>query len=190
MQYARPNRRYRTVPPGLVHSATRCQVTVALGLCTADPPRHTEALTCVPAIVCINLGFNVPYTAMNNAYPAQACQMDTVLFGNHSNGAFFTKCKAPESLRSGSGSVQNSKFSGMWSLSVVGMRVWAEPEARGQLSWTKDKHSHQGFQTLCHVTEAGRVDSMSLSSRTTVSQTCARSNFPGEVLCTINSTSM
>ena len=96
----------------------------------------------------------------------------------------------PESLRSGSGSVQNSKFSGVWCLLVVGMGVWAELEARGQLSWTNNKHSHQGFQTLCHATEAGRVDSMSLSSRTTVSQTCARSNFPGEVLCTINSTSM
>uniref|UniRef100_A0A7S1FCP5 Uncharacterized protein n=1 Tax=Noctiluca scintillans TaxID=2966 RepID=A0A7S1FCP5_NOCSC len=49
-----------------------------------------QALTCVPAIVCINLGFNVPYNAMNNAYPAQACQMDTVVFGNQLNGAFFT----------------------------------------------------------------------------------------------------
>jgi len=49
-----------------------------------------QALTCVPAIVCVNLGFNVPYNAMNNAYPAQACQMDTVVFGKQLNGAFFT----------------------------------------------------------------------------------------------------
>jgi dipeptide/tripeptide permease len=49
-----------------------------------------KAFACVPAIVCINLGFNVPYNAMNNAYPAQACQMNTVVFGKQLNGAFFT----------------------------------------------------------------------------------------------------
>jgi len=49
-----------------------------------------QAFACVPAIVCINLGFNVPYNAMNNAYPAQACQMNTVVFGSQLNGAFFT----------------------------------------------------------------------------------------------------
>merc|ERR1712232_1210479 len=48
------------------------------------------ALACVPTIICINVGFNIPYNAMNNAYPAQACQMDTRLFGEQLNGAFFT----------------------------------------------------------------------------------------------------
>lgn len=48
------------------------------------------ALACVPTIVCINVGFNIPYNAMNNGYPAQACQMDTRLFGDQLNGAFFT----------------------------------------------------------------------------------------------------
>jgi len=48
------------------------------------------ALACVPTIVCINVGFNIPYNAMNNGYPAQACQMDTRLFGEQLNGAFFT----------------------------------------------------------------------------------------------------
>jgi len=49
------------------------------------------ALACIPTILCINVGFNIPYNAMNNAYPAQACQMDTRLFGGTQlNGAFFT----------------------------------------------------------------------------------------------------
>merc|ERR1719498_178020 len=48
------------------------------------------ALACIPTILCINVGFNIPYNAMNNAYPAQACQMDTRLFGTQLNGAFFT----------------------------------------------------------------------------------------------------
>merc|ERR1719446_1362716 len=49
------------------------------------------ALACMPTILCINIGFNIAYNAMNNAYPAQACQMDTRLFGGTQlNGAFFT----------------------------------------------------------------------------------------------------
>lgn len=48
------------------------------------------AFACVPTILCVNVGFNIPYNAMNNAYPAQACQMDTRLFGRQINGAFFT----------------------------------------------------------------------------------------------------
>lgn len=48
------------------------------------------ALDCVPTIICINVGFNIPYNAMNNAYPAQACQMDTRLFGQQLNGSFFS----------------------------------------------------------------------------------------------------
>merc|ERR1711881_497530 len=49
------------------------------------------ALACIPTILCINVGFNIPYNAMNNAYPAQACQMDTRLFGGDQlNGAFFS----------------------------------------------------------------------------------------------------
>mmetsp|Transcript_28967 Transcript_28967/g.68884 ORF Transcript_28967/g.68884 Transcript_28967/m.68884 type:complete len:612 (-) Transcript_28967:16-1851(-) len=48
------------------------------------------ALDCVPTIICINVGFNIPYNAMSNAYPAQACQMDTRLFGQQLNGSFFS----------------------------------------------------------------------------------------------------
>eukprot|EP00931_Biecheleriopsis_adriatica_P124097 TRINITY_DN99193_c0_g1_i1.p1 TRINITY_DN99193_c0_g1~~TRINITY_DN99193_c0_g1_i1.p1 ORF type:complete len:632 (-),score=93.29 TRINITY_DN99193_c0_g1_i1:28-1923(-) len=48
------------------------------------------ALSCVPTIICINVGFNIPYNAMNNAYPAQACQMDTRLLGQQLNGSFFS----------------------------------------------------------------------------------------------------
>jgi len=49
------------------------------------------ALACIPTILCINVGFGIPYNAMNNAYPAQACQMDTRLFGGDQlNGAFFS----------------------------------------------------------------------------------------------------
>ncbi|CAK9067731.1 unnamed protein product [Durusdinium trenchii] len=48
------------------------------------------ALDCVPTIICINVGFNILYNAMNNAYPAQACQMDTRLFGEQLNGSFFS----------------------------------------------------------------------------------------------------
>merc|ERR1719169_144513 len=47
------------------------------------------ALACMPTILCINIGFNIAYNAMNNAYPAQACQMDTIVFGSQINGAFF-----------------------------------------------------------------------------------------------------
>eukprot|EP00441_Pelagodinium_beii_P025945 CAMPEP_0197677352 /NCGR_PEP_ID=MMETSP1338-20131121/88260_1 /TAXON_ID=43686 ORGANISM="Pelagodinium beii, Strain RCC1491" /NCGR_SAMPLE_ID=MMETSP1338 /ASSEMBLY_ACC=CAM_ASM_000754 /LENGTH=554 /DNA_ID=CAMNT_0043258167 /DNA_START=138 /DNA_END=1802 /DNA_ORIENTATION=- len=49
-----------------------------------------SALQCVPTIICINVGFNIPYNAMNNAYPAQACQMDTRFLGQQLNGSFFS----------------------------------------------------------------------------------------------------
>jgi len=49
-----------------------------------------KAFACLPTIICINVGFNVPYNAMNMAYAAQACQMDTRLFGEQLNGAFFS----------------------------------------------------------------------------------------------------
>lgn len=45
----------------------------------------------VPQLLLINIGFNIPYNAMNNAYPAMACQMDLRLPWNQSqqlNGAF------------------------------------------------------------------------------------------------------
>lgn len=47
------------------------------------------AFACMPTIVCVNLGFNILYNAMNNAYPVQACQMDTRIFGHQLNGSFF-----------------------------------------------------------------------------------------------------
>lgn len=45
----------------------------------------------VPQLLLINIGFNIPYNAMNNAYPALACQMDLRLPWNSEqqlNGAF------------------------------------------------------------------------------------------------------
>eukprot|EP00929_Paragymnodinium_shiwhaense_P061434 TRINITY_DN30681_c0_g1_i1.p1 TRINITY_DN30681_c0_g1~~TRINITY_DN30681_c0_g1_i1.p1 ORF type:complete len:699 (-),score=92.78 TRINITY_DN30681_c0_g1_i1:80-2176(-) len=61
---------------------------VAPGLITSAEIR--QAMACIPIIVCVNVGFNIPYNAMNNAYPVQACQMDTRVFGNQLNGSFFT----------------------------------------------------------------------------------------------------
>lgn len=49
------------------------------------------ALACVPTIICVNVGFNIPYNAGDNAYPTMACQMDTRVFGGEQlNGAFIT----------------------------------------------------------------------------------------------------
>merc|ERR1712054_240432 len=45
----------------------------------------------VPQMLLINIGFNILYNAMNNAYPALACQMDLRLPWNDTtqlNGAF------------------------------------------------------------------------------------------------------
>lgn len=50
-----------------------------------------KVLRLVPQLLLINIGFNIPYNAMNNAYPALACQMDLRLPWNDSvqlNGAF------------------------------------------------------------------------------------------------------
>lgn len=53
---------------------------------SVEDARKTMAL--VPQLLLINLGFNICYNAMNNAYPAQACQMDLRVFGTQLNGAF------------------------------------------------------------------------------------------------------
>lgn len=45
----------------------------------------------VPQLLLINIGFNIPYNAMNNAYPTLACQMDVRLPWDQTqqlNGAF------------------------------------------------------------------------------------------------------
>lgn len=63
------------------------QAEATQGITTADV---RGAFNCVPTIICINVGFNIPYNAMNNAYPAQACQMDTRLLGQQLNGSFFS----------------------------------------------------------------------------------------------------
>jgi dipeptide/tripeptide permease len=50
-----------------------------------------KVLRLVPQLLLINIGFNIPYNAMNNAYPALACQMDLRLPWNDKtqlNGAF------------------------------------------------------------------------------------------------------
>uniref|UniRef100_A0A7S2IR98 Major facilitator superfamily (MFS) profile domain-containing protein n=1 Tax=Zooxanthella nutricula TaxID=1333877 RepID=A0A7S2IR98_9DINO len=43
----------------------------------------------VPLLIVVNLSFNMGYNAMNNAFPAQACQMNTLIGGTQLNGAFF-----------------------------------------------------------------------------------------------------
>jgi len=56
-----------------------------------------QALAIVPLLITVNIGFNLAYNAMNNAFPASACQMDTVpegfmanLLGKKQlNGAFY-----------------------------------------------------------------------------------------------------
>jgi len=48
------------------------------------------AMACMPEIFAINVGFNIPYNAMNNAFPAQACQMDSRIGGIQLNGSFFS----------------------------------------------------------------------------------------------------
>jgi len=48
-----------------------------------------EALAIVPLLIVVNIGFNLSYNAMNNAFPASACQMNTLLGGKQLNGAFF-----------------------------------------------------------------------------------------------------
>jgi len=48
-----------------------------------------EALAIVPLLIVVNIGFNLAYNAMNNAFPASACQMNTLLGGEQLNGAFF-----------------------------------------------------------------------------------------------------
>lgn len=44
----------------------------------------------MPLIIVMNLAFNMAYNSMNNAMPAQACQMNTIFLGSQLNGAFFT----------------------------------------------------------------------------------------------------
>mmetsp|Transcript_37159 Transcript_37159/g.95969 ORF Transcript_37159/g.95969 Transcript_37159/m.95969 type:complete len:396 (+) Transcript_37159:690-1877(+) len=46
------------------------------------------ALAMMPTILCVNVGFRIPANAIN-AFPAQACQMNTVFFGQQINGAFW-----------------------------------------------------------------------------------------------------
>eukprot|EP00927_Polykrikos_kofoidii_P061283 TRINITY_DN56143_c0_g1_i1.p1 TRINITY_DN56143_c0_g1~~TRINITY_DN56143_c0_g1_i1.p1 ORF type:complete len:694 (+),score=88.50 TRINITY_DN56143_c0_g1_i1:279-2084(+) len=48
-----------------------------------------KAFGCIPLIVSVNMGFNILYNSMNNAYSVQACQMDTTFGGRQLNGAFF-----------------------------------------------------------------------------------------------------
>mmetsp|Transcript_15144 Transcript_15144/g.32662 ORF Transcript_15144/g.32662 Transcript_15144/m.32662 type:complete len:697 (-) Transcript_15144:243-2333(-) len=48
----------------------------------------------VPIIVLINISFNMAYNAMNNAFPSQACQMNTMVGGSQLNGAFFNLADA------------------------------------------------------------------------------------------------
>lgn len=48
----------------------------------------------VPLIIVANLASNMAYNAMNNAFPSQACQMNTMLGGSQLNGAFFTLADA------------------------------------------------------------------------------------------------
>jgi len=43
----------------------------------------------VPLIIVVNVSFNLAYNAMNNAFPSQACQMNTLVGGSQLNGAFF-----------------------------------------------------------------------------------------------------
>eukprot|EP00931_Biecheleriopsis_adriatica_P013926 TRINITY_DN11545_c0_g1_i2.p1 TRINITY_DN11545_c0_g1~~TRINITY_DN11545_c0_g1_i2.p1 ORF type:complete len:680 (-),score=121.39 TRINITY_DN11545_c0_g1_i2:41-1909(-) len=48
----------------------------------------------IPMIIIVNIGFNLAYNAMNNAFPSQACQMNTMIGGSQLNGAFFNLADA------------------------------------------------------------------------------------------------
>jgi len=48
----------------------------------------------VPIIVVVNICFSMAYNAMNNAFPSQACQMNTQFRGSQLNGAFFNLADA------------------------------------------------------------------------------------------------
>jgi len=48
-----------------------------------------QTLAVVPLLIVVNIGFNLSYNAMNNAFPGSACQMNTLLGGKQLNGAFF-----------------------------------------------------------------------------------------------------
>jgi dipeptide/tripeptide permease len=48
-----------------------------------------QALSIVPLLIVINIGFNLAYNAMNNAFVSSACQMDTILGNEQLNGAFY-----------------------------------------------------------------------------------------------------
>jgi len=52
------------------------------------------ALSLVPFLIVVNLGFNFSANSMLVAFPAQACQMDTRFNGSQLNGAFFTLANA------------------------------------------------------------------------------------------------
>merc|ERR1712216_679159 len=47
-----------------------------------------QALKTVPVMFAVNVAFNMGYNSQNNVYPAQACQMNTVVFGSQLNGQF------------------------------------------------------------------------------------------------------
>lgn len=48
-----------------------------------------QALSIVPLLITVNIGFNLAYNAMNNAFPASACQMNTIVGNDQLNGAFY-----------------------------------------------------------------------------------------------------
>lgn len=54
---------------------------------SVEEVRQTFAM--VPLILVLNIGFNLAYNAMNNAFPSSACQMDLMVGGSQLNGAFF-----------------------------------------------------------------------------------------------------
>merc|ERR1712060_902224 len=53
----------------------------------AEECRATLAI--VPLLITVNIGFNLAYNAMNNAFPASACQMNTIVGNDQLNGAFY-----------------------------------------------------------------------------------------------------
>ena len=79
----------------------RCGLpTVTEGMLTSEASAADvrQAPTCGLAIRLISLSFSVLCHMMNNAYPAQASPMDTLLFGNRLDGVFFNLSHAATAI--------------------------------------------------------------------------------------------
>merc|ERR1719188_2611340 len=60
----------------------------------SQPKRFERVLRLCALLIVVNLAFSIAYNAMNNAFPSQACQMNTMIGGSQLSGAFFNLADA------------------------------------------------------------------------------------------------